>query len=230
MRLLVSTTMRMPSGTSASGLLDDLLYQRVFSHRERSKGAVDNARGLTAYGAMLQHEPYYLLDAPLVLRQPAQQCIRHVYGDHCRGDTLLEVNCTGRVGYGSRYDKRHTVSSSRNTRSTEGMCAGVMLRALSSTSVPATRIATSVARTTATHVPASVVTSAQPCSTIQRSSMSIMSFHTVQGHRTPVTLRSWEPGRPSQTGPHSLWSCVTRYSHGASQRTTRRARRRGEWR
>src|SRR6266853_2252378 len=111
MRILVSTKMRMPSGTSSSGLLaifgllDDLLYQRVLSHGESGKGAVDNARSLltVACSEMLQPEPYHLLYVFLVFRQPAQQRIRYVYGDLCHGDTLLEGDFTGRIGHRSSH-------------------------------------------------------------------------------------------------------------------------------
>jgi len=73
MRILVSTKMCMPSGTSSSGLLaicglrNDLLDQRVLSHGKSGKGAVDNARSLltAVCGEMLQPEPYHLLDVLL---------------------------------------------------------------------------------------------------------------------------------------------------------------------
>src|SRR5438105_6209016 len=141
MRILVSTKIRMPSGTSSSGLfaifglLDDLLYQRVLSHGESGKGAVDNARGLlTACSEMLQPEPHHLLYILLVFRQPAQQRIRHVYGDLCHGDTLLEGYFMGRTGYRSSHGKRHTISSSLGTRSTEGILCGSRACAFVSTS------------------------------------------------------------------------------------------------
>ena len=55
-------------------------------------------------------------------------------------------------GIGKFY-KRHTMSSSRGTRSTEGIFSGAMARALSSTSFPESPTATSVSFTTATYLP-----------------------------------------------------------------------------
>src|SRR5262249_32911192 len=91
------------------GLLDDLLYQRVLSHGESGKGAFDNARDLrtATCGEMLQPEPHYLLYILLVFWHLAQQRIRHMYGDLCHRDTLLEGHCMGRIGHGSSHGKRH---------------------------------------------------------------------------------------------------------------------------
>jgi hypothetical protein len=49
----------------------------------------------------------------MAFRQQPQQRIRHVYGDLCQGDTLLEGHCMGRTGYRSSHSKRHQVSLSR---------------------------------------------------------------------------------------------------------------------
>jgi len=69
--------------------------------------------------------------------------------------------------------KRHIMSSSRGTRGTEGIFPGAIARAVSSTSLPEFPTAASVLFTTATYLPAYLVTSSLQCSTIQRSSLAI---------------------------------------------------------
>src|SRR5712691_6801370 len=99
-------------------------------------------------------------------------------------------------GIGEFY-KRHAISSSRGTRSTEGIFSDVMARALSSTSFPESPTATSVSFTTATYLPAYLVTSSLKCSTIYRSSLSIISSHTVQKRRALETICRGERLRQS---------------------------------
>ena len=71
-------------------------------------------------------------------------------------------------------DKRHTISSSLGTRSTEGIFWGSISLALVSTSRRDSPTATSVSFTTATYLPAYFVTSSLKCSTTQRSSLSMV--------------------------------------------------------
>jgi len=72
-------------------------------------------------------------------------------------------------------DRRHTISSSRGTLSTEGIFRGSASRAFVSTSRRDSPTATSFSFTTATYLPAYFVTNSLKCSTIQRSSLSIIS-------------------------------------------------------
>ena len=73
-----------------------------------------------------------------------------------------------------KFYSRHAMSSSRGTRSTDGILLGSISRALLSTSFPESPTATKVSFTTATYFPAYFVTSSLKWSTIQRSSLSIV--------------------------------------------------------
>jgi hypothetical protein len=66
------------------------------------------------------------------------------------------------------------MSSSRGTRSTDGILLGSISRALFSTSLPESPTATNVSFTTATYLPAYFVTNSLKWSTIQRSSLSMI--------------------------------------------------------
>src|SRR3989338_4600167 len=71
-------------------------------------------------------------------------------------------------------DKRHAISSSLGTLSTEGIFWGSISRAFVSTSRRDSPTATSASFTTATYLPAYFVTSSLKCSTTQRSSLSMI--------------------------------------------------------
>src|SRR5262245_15174459 len=73
-----------------------------------------------------------------------------------------------------KFYNRHAISSSRGTRSTDGILLGSISRALLSTSFPESPTATKVSFTTAIYFPAYFVTSSLKWSTIQRSSLSIV--------------------------------------------------------
>jgi len=106
--ILVSTKMRKPSETSVSGLiaifclLDKLLNLRVFPNGERSEGIIYNAMDLFAAtrSKMLETQSYNFFYLLLVLRQLAQQSIRHTYFEFFHREHLLQDDSTGRGGVG----------------------------------------------------------------------------------------------------------------------------------
>src|SRR4030042_2355575 len=71
------------------------------------------------------------------------------------------------------FYKRHAISSSRGTVSTEGILSGYFSLAINSTSTSFSPTATSCSLTTAIALPGYLSTSSLKCSTIQRSSLSI---------------------------------------------------------
>jgi hypothetical protein len=85
------------------------------------------------------------------------------------------------------FDKRQAISSSRGTRSTDGILCGSISRALASTSVPDSPTATTLSLTTAIYLPAYLLTSSLKCSTSQRSSLS-MAFLQTKTLKKPVIL------------------------------------------
>ena len=91
---------------------------------------------------------------------------------------------------------RHTISSSLGTLSTDGIFSGSTSRALVSTSRRESPTATSVSLTTATYLPAYLVTSSLKCSTIQRSSRSIFNsicterFFSLSHYRAQTVFKS----------------------------------------
>src|SRR4030067_1278580 len=89
---------------------------------------------------------------------------------NCNGNYRQEITFVKGVW---EFYKRHAISSSRGTRSTDGILWGSISRALSSTSLPVLPTATNFSFTTATYLPEYFVTSSLKCSTIQRSSLSI---------------------------------------------------------
>jgi hypothetical protein len=74
----------------------------------------------------------------------------------------------------SKFDSRHTISSSLGTRRTDGILSGWTARALVSTSRRESPTATNCSFTTATYLPAYFVTNSLKCSTTQRSSLSMI--------------------------------------------------------
>ena len=94
--------------------------------------------------------------------------------EHSRAAEEVETNAKA---LRKTNGNRHTISSSLGTLSTDGIFSGSTSRALVSTSRRESPTATSVALTTATYLPAYLVTSSLKCSTIQRSSLSMLIFH-----------------------------------------------------
>src|SRR3990172_4514178 len=106
-----------------------------------------------------------------------------------------------------KFYNRHTISSSRGIRMTEGILSGAIARAFSSTSLRESPTATRASLTTATYFPAYLVTSSLKCSTIQRSSLSILnppfdlkSKHSIKTITPLRTVSQDQLGRKEEKG------------------------------
>ena len=119
------------------------------------------------------------------------------------------------------FYKRHAISSSQGTRSTEGIFSGAMAQVLSSTSLPESPTAISVSFTTTTYLPAYLVTSSLKCSTIHRSSLSIMASHRVHKRRALETIRRGEWLRQSTVIVPAFFPCTPQHGMHAQGRQGR---------
>src|SRR5438132_5702739 len=146
----------------------------------RNKTAITNHNHLSPAPCPVNAEAVYLIDAQ-----------EHKDGPRIdKGPDFVSKNRDRNDGHDipfvqgiGEFYKRHAISSSRGTRSTEGIFSGAMARALSSTSLPESPTATRASFTTATYLPAYLVTSSLKCSTTHRSSLSITFSHAVQKRR-----------------------------------------------
>src|SRR3972149_8084717 len=105
--------MSKPPETSLSGLiaifclLDKLLNLGVFPDGERSEGIIYNAMGLpvATRSKMFEAQSYNFPYLLLLLREPAQQNIRHTYFEFFHRENLLRRDSKGTGGVGQVIGK-----------------------------------------------------------------------------------------------------------------------------
>ena|SRR3990170_7293197 len=128
MRILVSTKMFEPSGTSLSDLiaifclLDQVLYLGMFSDSERGKRIVYNAMRFLApaRSEALKSQSYNLFSLRLALGQLAQQRIRHMDFYRSHRDNLLRGNSKSKADVGQALSVRTDDSAQRAGAGAEG--------------------------------------------------------------------------------------------------------------
>jgi len=144
---------------------------RQIMNESRNRAAVANHDHLSPAALPVDADAHRFVDFQQTKCRPRVDKRPELMALDRQGNDGHQKASMARVG---KFYSRHTISSSRGTRSTEGILLGSMSRALVSTSLPVSPTATSVSFTTATYLPAYCVTSSLKCSTIQRSSLSMI--------------------------------------------------------